>query len=411
MGAAAGAVEHAAQQRRTGLVQELHAVQHLRDLDGARAQHIEHAVGGAGHVHAVGQQAAGRRVHDDIVGLFAQHIQHPAHGPRVDLPQVLRGLVTGQQPQLPRLLLQQHSGGSGGLLQRQRIVQTGGGLGDAHCQLDGGLAQVGVYKDHLGAVTAEGLGQIDGDGGLALAGHGAGHQNGFVFFVGQRPQQLDPQGADALLIGAGDAGIVDGQQLVGAILPPLEGHGGQGGQTLLIQLQAHVVAAADGAACGGDQQQQRQTHRQTQQRALAGAAQGTEAVIGLRGYRRLRQQLHACAAHHIVGSLRIYRDDGFKDRQRIVGIRAGDPQGEQIGICHRGSGDGAVDPINAHGLPQQGGEVVRLHQIGEGLAELLGSGFVIIAGGPGDVRDAAGADLNGEGDLAGVHGGIGPPRP
>ena len=204
-------------------------------------------------------------------------------------------------------------------------------------------------------------------------------------------------------------GVVNGQQLAGAVFPPLEGHGGQGGQTLLIQLQAYVLAAADAAAHGGHGQQQQQAQRQADQRALAGAAHGAEAVVGSGGLHRLGQQLHTGAAHHIIGGLGIYRDDRLKDRQRIVRIRTGDLQGKEIGVGDGGGGNAAVDPVRPHGLTQAGGEIVRLDQIGEGLTELLGGGFVVVAGAAGDIRGAAGVDPDGEGHLAGVHGGIGPP--
>ena len=204
-------------------------------------------------------------------------------------------------------------------------------------------------------------------------------------------------------------GILDRQQFVDTVFPPLEGNGRQGSQTLLIQLQPDVFSGLYRAVRGGKDQQQHQSQCQADQRALAGAAQGAEAIIRGRCLCRLSQKVHAGAAYHIVCRLGIHCNDGFQDRQRVPGIRTGDFQREQVGIRNRGGSDGSVDAVYAQSLPQLGMEIVGVHQIGKGLAQLFSRSLIVVAGSVGDVRHTVGIDPDGKSHFTGVHGGVGPP--
>ena len=168
---------------------------------------------------------------------------------------ILWGLVTSQQPQGTGLLFQQHTDDSGGILQRQGIIQACRSFRDTQCLLYRGFAQVSVHEDHLCTVAAEGLCQVDSDGGLTLAGHGAGYQNDLMFGVGQHPQQLNAQRTDALLIGTGNVGVLNRQRLICAGFPSFEGNGRQSSQTLLIQLQPNIFCGSNRAARGSIGQQ------------------------------------------------------------------------------------------------------------------------------------------------------------
>ncbi len=181
-------------------------------LNGARAEHIDRAVGRAGKANAVSQQAAGRRIENDVVRLRAQEIDDAENFPDRCLPRFLARRISGKEPERAAL----HGGKQGralrGIVQRGGVDQALRRLPNAERRLDRRTPQVGVHQNDARTLAGQRQRQIDGDGRLALSGHGARYEQDLPIRPGQRPKNLGAERADALLIGGGDLIIVDGKQ-------------------------------------------------------------------------------------------------------------------------------------------------------------------------------------------------------
>ena len=132
-------------------------------------------------------------------------------------------------------------------------------------------------------------------------------------------------------------------------------------------------------------------------------------MIRLFRHHRDCQQVHLRTAHHIVRHAGVDLDHRVQDIIGVLCLRAGDFQGKQVRVRHRLSGDAAVDRGSSHLLTQHGLHQLRLQQIGEGLAQLLRHGLVVIIGRTADIRQRPVRHLDGERHRGGIAGRIAPP--
>ena len=379
----------------------------MGDLGGPGADHIQGGVGQSGQRRPIAQQTAGGRVQDHVVGLLPQGGEKGFQAPGLHLSaRIGRRLIPGQQADLRPLQRQQVLPGICAPEVQQLRRPPGG---DAHPQaaLDGGLAQIQVHQNDPRAVLAEGQGQVDSHGGLSLAGKSAGDHDHLAPLG--RPEELDAQATYILQESAGYPGVLDGDGTVELPGAPFEPHGGQGGKACLIESTLDLLRRADSAPGRGEEQHDRQPQGKAQQRALADAAYRIKRGVGLGGHRRLGQNVHLSAAHHVIGHPGINADDRLQDVVGVLGAGAGDPEGEKACVVHRPGRDAAVEPAHSQLLPEQGLKKVGLQQIGEGLGQLFGRGFVIITAAPGHVAEGGRAGLDGEGGFGVVERHITPP--
>ena len=226
-----------------------------------------------------------------------------------------------------------------------------------------GIAEIAVDQQHPPPLLGKGYCQIHGDGGLALAGDGAGDQQNFLPVLLHGLLHPQTEQTD----GFGEAGLasVPVQQRI----RPLPGylHRGDLPETGGVQGLAQLVLVVDGVL---HQNQKRQNHA-PDCRAHDCAAGDIVPVIelgdGRGGHTAFIQQHQHRGADYELRHLRVAGDHGAHDVICTLGVGIPDLQRQDAGLRRGRDGHGRhlVDPQLVHDPPLQqpagedGGEGIR----------------------------------------------------
>ena len=152
----------------------LEAGEDLAPVGEVLPDHVDHAVGQPDEGAGIGQQADGRSVDDDVVGLGAQDREDllDARG-----AQQLRGRghlgAAAQQPERRARNLGEAGAGIG-VIGRKQLRQAAALAAQAEEGVERFGTHIRIHEDDPGPGLGQRQGQIGGDGGLALGGDGAG---------------------------------------------------------------------------------------------------------------------------------------------------------------------------------------------------------------------------------------------
>ncbi len=175
-GAQAQLVEHHAQDRAAGVVdQAAHLVERVAG-DLPRLGHQDRALDLRGHDDRIGQHDGRGRVEEDHVRQFLRPLDDAGHLLGLQqLGRVGRQRTGRHDAQARHVRLVDHIRQDRFTDQHVRQATVGGDVEDA---VQAGTPQVGVNQQHFLPGLGEDRRQVGGSHGLALTGPGAGHQEG-----------------------------------------------------------------------------------------------------------------------------------------------------------------------------------------------------------------------------------------
>ena len=374
---------------------------------GSRADHIEGRVGMLGKGCGVGEHADGRGVDQhDIHGL----IEPVQQGAQTAAAQKAHGTVEPGAAQKLHVGVG-HRRQTGQHVQRrilQKLAQTTGLALDAEelPQLLG--AQVRVDQRHLQARAAQAQGQVGGDGGLALAGHGAGDDDSAEPLLPAHAQHARAEHADGFLVDRRQMLVAQAQQ-IGALGASLELRLGHMDDARHIGIALQVGAGAHDRLHLGQQTQDRQGDQCGDQAADDGGTRDVQRPHRRDGPDRRLNEGEACRADIDEGHVGIALEHGVHDIVGVIRIGGAHRQSENTGVCNDARGNRAVDPAGAEFPDDPVAHGVGLDDRGECGDKLMGIGRIDLFTGTDDVGDGAVVHAHGQHGVAFVLRGIGPP--
>ena len=213
-------VQHGAQNGGPGLLQLFLHIHQLLLTHGVIVHRQQDAVAMGGNLGGVNQHAGGGHIHDDIVHQLGHLVEEQGKAGGTDQGQgVGDGLARGNDEEVVDI------GGVNDVLQlrqaRQIVGSTpGGNVPEAQVVPgDGGFTQIHVHQGHLVAQFGHGIGNVQGQEGLALGSVAAGNHNLFDILAGEG--QIGAQGVDGLVAGIAELGQVFDGDGVHLLSPPL----------------------------------------------------------------------------------------------------------------------------------------------------------------------------------------------